>query len=186
LSPDVTKYYDSLPSIEVDVAAVTDDEAKELKAAKVEDYFAPNSALRDKINPKTFYFTQEADKVAVLGSRDELWDEWLDNNPTTIVIIASLPPDDTLAKGAPDPRLLLVPMKKGHIIAPRLRICIYPKKIVIVSGKKDKKTAKKQKQKEKRKSSKKSSKALNFLGSKAQGRIEDEVIKAASGGNAAK
>jgi hypothetical protein len=127
--PSVGKFYSSYPSIEVDIAAVSDSVAGQLKAAKVEDYFAPNSSLRSSIQPKTYFFTSEGQAAITLASRDKIWQTWLAKKPTTIFVIASLPPDPSLSAGAPDPRMLFIPMKKAFIIAHTITIDIGPQGI---------------------------------------------------------
>jgi hypothetical protein len=135
VSPEVKTFYNGWPSLEVDVAAVSDADASALEKIKNEDYFAPNSALRAKIEPKTFYFTEEDTARAKLGSRDDLWKDWLKNKATTLFVIASLPSTgsgDTSAQGQnadPDPRSLFVKMKRSYIIARTIRVEVEPQKI---------------------------------------------------------
>jgi hypothetical protein len=132
VSAEVRDYYTAYPSIEVDIAAVTDDEVSELKNMKVEDYFAPNSSIRVRLEPKTFYFTEEYRNVITLDSRDKIWQKWLQKKPKVIVVIVSLPPDLSAGEGTQDPRLFFLPMKKGFIAARRLRVEIEPKKITLL------------------------------------------------------
>jgi hypothetical protein len=136
VSPEVKNFYKAFPSLEVDVAAVSDADAKALQNVKNEDYFAPNSALRARIEPKTFYFTEEDTGRATLRSRDKIWKDWNKNKPTTIFVIASLPPvtTDGSADGSPDPRSYFEKMKKSYILARTLKIEVDPQKITKVNS----------------------------------------------------
>jgi hypothetical protein len=125
--------YSVYPSIEVDIAAVTDEELAEIKDAGVENYFAPNSGIREKLNPQTMFFSEEQTKPLTLPSRTEIWKIWLQKDPSTLVIIAGLPRDPDMPQPpAPDPRILAVPLKKRLIFAPNVYILAEPKKIVQV------------------------------------------------------
>ncbi|MDR3162168.1 MAG: hypothetical protein LBU28_11230 [Spirochaetaceae bacterium] len=121
------------PTIEVDVFAVSDEDLGAIKDAGVETYFAPNSGFREKLNPRTFFFSEEQTKPQVLVSRAELWRRWLEKDPSTLVVIAGLPHDpDMPAAPAPDPRILTFPIKKRVIFAPKVYVLVEPKKIVQV------------------------------------------------------
>jgi hypothetical protein len=125
--------YTSYPSIEVDIAAVTDGDLAEIKDAGVENYFSPNGGLREKINAQRMFFSEEQTKPLMLASRAEIWKSWLQKDPSNIVVIASLPHNpDIPAAPAPDPRIIVIPIKKRFIFASNLFVLIDPKKIVQV------------------------------------------------------
>jgi hypothetical protein len=125
--------YAAYPSIEVDIAAVTDGELAEIKDGGVENYFAPNSGIREKIGAQTMFFSEEQTKPLTFPSRSEIWKIWLQKDPTTLVVIAGLPYDPGMPQPpAPDPRIITVPIKKRLIFAPSVYILTEPKKIVQV------------------------------------------------------
>jgi hypothetical protein len=125
--------YAAYPSIEVDIAAVTDGELAEIKDAGVENYFAPDSGIREKIGAHTMFFSEEQTKPLTLPSRAEVWKNWLQKDPSTLVVIAGLPYDPGMPPPpAPDPRIITVPLKKRLIFAPNVYILAEPKKITRV------------------------------------------------------
>jgi hypothetical protein len=101
ISKDLEDYYTIYPSIEVDVVAITQEEAEEIKKGGVEEYFAPHG-LRDRINPFTAFFSNEHTRPVTLSSGDAIWKDWRDKKPKTLLVIVSLPPKPDMA--APDPR----------------------------------------------------------------------------------
>jgi hypothetical protein len=125
--------YAAYPSIEVDIAAVTDGELAEIKDAGVENYFAPGSGIREKIGAQTMFFSEEQTKPLTLPSRAESWKIWLQKDPSTLVVIAGLPHDPGMPPPpAPDPRIITIPIKERLIFAPNVFILAEPKKIVQV------------------------------------------------------
>ncbi|MDR1252205.1 MAG: hypothetical protein LBK62_08560 [Treponema sp.] len=113
LSADLEDYYTIYPSIEFDVAAVTADEADQVKKDGVDKYFAPASTLRKRLDPFTAYFSQEQTAPETLYFRSDYWDRWLKKKPVTLILIADLPhtpdmPDE-------DPRILSVDLKKNGV-----------------------------------------------------------------------
>jgi hypothetical protein len=133
ISRDLTANYALYPSIEVDVLAVSDEDLDSIKNAGVETYFAPNSGFREKMAPQTFFFSEEQTKPQSLASRSERWKQWLDKDPSTLVIIAGLPHDPEMpAPPAPDPRILTFPIKKRFVFTPKVYVLVEPKKIVQV------------------------------------------------------
>lgn len=133
VSEQMAASYAVYPSIEVDIAAVTDGDLAEIKNAGVENYFAPNSGIREKIGAQTMFFSEEQTKPLTLPSRAESWKIWLQKDPSTLVVIAGLPHDPEMAPApAPDPRIIAIPLKKRLIFAPNVYILAEPKKIVQV------------------------------------------------------
>jgi hypothetical protein len=133
ISGQLAASYAVYPSIEVDIAAVTDGELAEIKDAGVENYFAPNSGIREKIGAQTMFFSEEQTKPLTLPSRAESWKIWLQKDPSTLVVIAGLPRDPEMPQPpAPDPRIITIPLKKRFIFTPNVYILTEPKKIVRV------------------------------------------------------
>jgi hypothetical protein len=136
ISDQLAVNYAAYPSIEVDIAAVTDGDLAEIKDGGVENYFAPNSGIRGKIGAQTMFFAEEQTKPQTLPSRAEAWKIWQQRDPTTLVIIAGLPHDPEMpAAPAPDPRIITVPIKKQFIFAPNVYILVEPKKIELIKKK---------------------------------------------------
>lgn len=82
--------YTIYPTVELDIAAVTEAEADEIKKLTVEGYFS-NDTLRKSIYPYTMQFSKEQ-TVPVRMDRDiEQWDKWEEKDPTHIVLIADMP-----------------------------------------------------------------------------------------------
>jgi hypothetical protein len=125
--------YGAYPSIEVDIAAVTDGELTEIKNAGVENYFAPDSGIRERIDAQTLFFSEEQTKPLTLPTRTETWKNWLQKDPSTLVVIAGLPYDPSMPEPpAPDPRIITIPIKKRFVFAPNVYVLAEPKKIVQV------------------------------------------------------
>jgi hypothetical protein len=139
-SPSLQEYFTAFPTIEVDIAAVTDGESDEVKSAGVEKYFALDSGMRDRLQSQTCFFSQEDNGSFVLPSRAPIWKNWLLKDPANILVIASLPHDPSITPGA-DPRLLIVKMKKSYVIARTIYVLVEPRKIMQISGSRSKSKA---------------------------------------------
>src|SRR5574344_1220197 len=63
-SKDLEKRYGYYPSFEVDVAALSSEDAIKLSTYSLEKYFEPSSGIRSYFNPVTFHFS-ERDYVCV-------------------------------------------------------------------------------------------------------------------------
>jgi hypothetical protein len=131
-SPLLKDYYTEFPTIEVDIVAVTDGEADEIKQAGVEKYFAPGSGIRERLQSQTCYFYREEQKTFVLPSRAPIWLNWKLKKPSYVLIIASLPHDPSMTPQA-DPRYILVKMAKSYVVARTINILVEPKKILRVT-----------------------------------------------------
>lgn len=131
-SRDLREHFTEFPTIEVDIAAVTEGEASEVKQAGVEKYFAPDSGIREKLQSQTCFFSREDDVSFVLPSRAPVWRTWMEKKPTDILVIASLPHDPAITPQA-DPRYTLVKLKDSYVIARTIYILVEPKKVIRVS-----------------------------------------------------
>jgi hypothetical protein len=129
ISEGVEVRYGIYPSIEFDTAAVTEDEADQIKKMGVDGYFSPAEPLRKRLNPFTVYFGEENTAPRVLHARNKLWKTWLKKKPSSLVLIANLPhspdmsPDD-------DPRLILIDIEKNVFTPGIIYIEIEAEKIV--------------------------------------------------------
>jgi hypothetical protein len=128
-SPSLVGYFTDYPTIEVDIAAVTDSEADEVKQAGVEKYFAPDSGIRERLLSQTCFFSREDNMSFVLPSRAPVWQSWQLKAPANIMVIASLPHDPSMTP-ASDPRQLLVKMKRSYVFARTLYILVEPRKVI--------------------------------------------------------
>jgi hypothetical protein len=128
-SPSLQGYFAALPTIELDIAAVTDSEADEVKQAGVEKYFAPDAGMRERLLSQTCFFSLEDSGSFVLPSRAPVWQSWLLKEPTNIMVIASLPHDPSMSPES-DPRQLFVKMKKSFGFARTLYVLVEPRKVI--------------------------------------------------------
>jgi hypothetical protein len=132
LSANLEDYYAIYPSIEFDAAAVTAEEADQIKKDGVDKYFAPGSPLRKRLEPFTVYFSQEQTAPETLYFRSDYWDKWLKKKPVTLILIANLPhvpdmPDE-------DPRILSIDLKKDGVFTRPVYVEIEPDKITRIFG----------------------------------------------------
>jgi hypothetical protein len=130
ISKDLESYYDIYPSIEFNVAAVTSDEADQIKNGGVDDYFSPGNAIRQSIEPFIAYFSEEYTAPRELRSGSDYWGKWVGKKPEKLVFIVDLPYSPDSPKD--DPRLILVDIKKQFFEPSNIYIEIYPEKIVRV------------------------------------------------------
>ncbi|MDR2480863.1 MAG: hypothetical protein LBD07_01030 [Spirochaetaceae bacterium] len=145
-SPELQERFTEYPTIEVDIAAITESEAGEVKQAGIEKYFAPGSSIRSRCQTQTCFFFRENQATFVLPSRAPIWYKWQLKEPTHILVIASLPYTSGTNPDA-DPRLLVVKMKKSYILARSLYVLVEPQKIIQVSSLKSSKSKSKSKNK---------------------------------------
>jgi hypothetical protein len=127
LSAEMERYYGIYPSIEFDIVAVTAGEAEEIKNGGVDKYFAPDSALRKRLDPLTVYFSQERTEPETLAFSSARWDRWLKKKPETLTLIADLPPSP--GASGEDPRVIYIDLKKNGVFARPVYVEIEPEKI---------------------------------------------------------
>jgi hypothetical protein len=127
LSAELEAYYAIYPSIEFDALAVTAEEAEQIKSDGVDNYFAPGSALRKRLDPFTVYFSQERTEPETLAFSSAHWDRWLKKKPETLVLIADLPHSPDMSED--DPRVLYIDLKKDSVFVRPVFVEIEPQKI---------------------------------------------------------
>ena len=125
-------HFTEIPTIEVDIAAVTDSEADEVKQMGVENYFEPGSGIRDRLQSQICFFYREEQNTYVLPSRAPIWQSWNLKEPTNVLVIASLPQDPSITPQA-DPHYLMIRMKRSFVLARTIYILVEPKKIIQVT-----------------------------------------------------
>jgi hypothetical protein len=128
VAADVEVYYGIYPSIELDVAAVTKDEADQIKNAGVDGYFSPDNPLRKRLGPFTAYFDEETIMPYTLHIRGDYWQKWQKKKPVQLAIIAGLPHSPDMPKD--DPRLIFIDIKETFFAQSPVYIEIEPAKIV--------------------------------------------------------
>ena len=111
--PVLRDHFIEYPTIEVDIAAVTEKEADEVRQMGVEKYFAPNSGIRERLHSKTFFFFRDGQHTFTLHSKDPAWKNWLKKKPEYIMVIASLPFDPSMSS-QDDSRYMTIKMNKGR------------------------------------------------------------------------
>jgi hypothetical protein len=130
LSAEIEDHYEFYPSIEFDAVAVTAEEAERIKKEGVDEYFAPESPLRKRLDPFTVYFSQERTEPETLPAKSNFWDRWLKKKPATLVLIADLPHSPDMPED--DPRILTVDLTKDKVFAKPVYVEIEPEKITRV------------------------------------------------------
>jgi hypothetical protein len=130
ISRDVENYYGIYASVEFDTAAVTNDEADQIKRAGVDGYFAPGNALRRSLEPFTVYFSEEETAPKRLRAESDYWRRWENKKPEKLLFIADLPysPDSP----QDDQRLIFIDIKRQFFEPRSIYIEVYPEKIVRV------------------------------------------------------
>jgi hypothetical protein len=130
ISPDIQVKYGIYPSIELDVAAVTDDEAKQVKSDGTDGYFSQDNPIRKRLEPFTAYFDEETTAPRELHNWEEIWGKWQKKKPSQLLIIADLPHSPDMPKD--DPRMIFINIKKTLFTPSSIFIEIEPAKIVRV------------------------------------------------------
>ena len=128
LSPEVAQTYGEVPSLEVDVAGVTAKQKQTLEQISVEQYFAPNSALRRSIQPVTLYFSPLQQRPYSIEKSFAAWDLWEQRGAEYVMVLCNLPlltdnaPQGAAGSGSAaggvgggDSRMLFIEMHDGFI-----------------------------------------------------------------------
>lgn len=127
LSLEVAQTYGEVPSLEVDVAGVTAKQKQTLEQISVEQYFAPNSALRRSIQPVTLYFSPLQQRPYSIEKSFAAWDLWEQRGAEYVMVLCNLPLlTDNASQGAAgsgsatggagsDSRMLFIEMHDGFI-----------------------------------------------------------------------
>ena len=115
LSENIKEYYSIYPSVEIDIAAVTEEEAEELKKVNADSYFSVGNAMRESLIPYTFMFSAEQTAPQTMKYNVPQWDKWLEKEPKKIAVLVNMPrKTDENAKGK-DPRVLILDMSSGFM-----------------------------------------------------------------------
>ena len=115
LSENIKDYYSIYPSVEIDVVAVTAEEAEDLKKINADNYFSVGNAMRESLSPYTFMFSAEQTAPLTMKYNVPQWDKWLEKDPEKIAVLANMPRKaDENAKGK-DPRVLILDISTGFM-----------------------------------------------------------------------
>lgn len=109
-SAELTQQYGYMPSLEVDVAGVTENEAGRIKAVNIDRYFTADNALRKSLKPETLRFSEDDVVYKVLSEDSGRWNTWNDKGADSIALIVNLPV--AAEKPQDDGRKLIVPIIK--------------------------------------------------------------------------
>lgn len=91
LSPELQQTYGEVPTLEVDVAGVTAKQKQMLESSTIEQYFAPNSALRRSVLPVTLLFSPLQQRPYVLEKSFVAWDAWKQRGAEYVAVLCNLP-----------------------------------------------------------------------------------------------
>ncbi|MGN1281798.1 MAG: hypothetical protein ACI4UM_07840 [Succinivibrio sp.] len=108
----LVKKYGYYPSVEVDVAGLSESDAVKFSSYPVDKYFEDNSGLRAYLEPYTMHFSQEDLKTKVLDPDNEAFARIMEKEPVYLVLIANLPYADKESKTL-DPRKYILRIEDG-------------------------------------------------------------------------
>ncbi len=128
LSESLKEYYSIYPSVEIDIAAVTNEEAEDLKKTNADAYFSVGNPMRESLSPYTLTFFSEQTAPQTMKYNVEIWDKWLEKDPEKIAVIANMP-GKSEEKGK-DPRILILNMESGFLNHKKIYVEAKPGSIV--------------------------------------------------------
>ena len=134
LSENIKDFYSIYPSIEIDIAAVTEEEAEDLKKTDVDGYFAVGNAKRDSLSPYTMTFSAEQTKPQTMKYNVYNWNKWLDKKPEKIAVIVNMPRAAAEGEKGKDPRVLIMDMSSGFLHHKELYVEAKPGSIVRIKN----------------------------------------------------
>lgn len=132
LSPDLKDFYGIYPTLEVDVSALSSEEADKLKTMNADSYFSVGNAVRKSFSPYTFSFSNDDLKPQKMTRKAENWSGWLKKKPEKLAIIVNLPQtaDINEIKSGGDPRILIMDLKSRFLFPETLYFEIKPGNVV--------------------------------------------------------
>lgn len=135
LSENIKEYYSIYPSVEIDIAAVTEDEAEDLKKLNADAYFAVGNPARESLTPYTFLFSAEQTAPQTMKYNVPQWDKWLEKDPKKIAVLANMPrKTEDNGKGGKDPRIMILDMSSGFMHHKKLFVEAKPGSVVRLSN----------------------------------------------------
>lgn len=129
LGDDLKEVYGEVPTMEVDVAGVTDEQKDRLLHSSAEAYFEPGSPLRRSLNALTLHFSAADTAPYIIPDSHKAWQLWEERGASYIALMCNLPAENApeagpAAAGAGssgggnalnDGRLLLINMHDGFL-----------------------------------------------------------------------
>lgn len=135
LSPQLKEYYSIYPSVEVDIAAVTTDEADEIRAQSVENYFAVGNPVRKGLAPHTLSFSSEQTEPRTMKRNAAEWDVWREKKPEKLAVVANLPRKTEKTLSQKDSRILILDLKTAFLWPDSLYFEVKPGSVVQIYSK---------------------------------------------------
>lgn len=111
-SKELAKVYGYYPTFEVDVAAISNEDAIRLSSYPVEKYFEPSDPVRHYFEPVTFRFSEDDLKVKKIDSGTEVYDRLMSRSPDYIAMLVNLPFTDKESSKL-DPRVFIYKIGNG-------------------------------------------------------------------------
>ena len=111
-SKELAKVYGYYPTFEVDVAAISNEDAIRLSSYPVEKYFEPSDPVRQYFEPVTFRFSEDDLKVKKIESGSDVYDRLMSRSPDYIAMLVNLPFTDKESKKL-DPRVFIYKLGNG-------------------------------------------------------------------------
>lgn len=130
LSPQLKEYYAIYPSIEMDIAAVTADEADEIREQSVENYFAVGNPVRKGLMPHTLTFSSEQTEPQTMKRSAGEWETWLEKKPEKLAVVANLPRKTEKTPAQKDSRIVIVDLKTAFLWPDTLYFEVKPGSVI--------------------------------------------------------
>ncbi|MGN0902984.1 MAG: hypothetical protein ACI4M9_06850 [Succinivibrio sp.] len=110
----LVKKYGFYPSVEVDIAGLSESDAVKFSSYPVDKYFEDSSGLRAYFEPYTMHFSQEDLTTKVLNPDNEAFVKMMEKDPVYLMLIVNLPYADKESKTL-DPRKFILKIENGVI-----------------------------------------------------------------------
>lgn len=113
-SQELVKKYGTYPSVEVDIAGLSESDAVKFSSYPVDRYFENDSSLRGYLEPYTMHFSAQDLKAKTLRGDSEVFERIMEKEPSHLVLIANLPFADKDSKTL-DPRKYIMKIDTGML-----------------------------------------------------------------------
>jgi len=97
-------------SVTVDIIGVNPNVAEMLSAKSVTDYFNVGDTTRTSVDKYSLRFSQDSPAVQDLSSKNPIWETWMQQGSTELIIMANLLGDFQDQPGAADTRREVLPL----------------------------------------------------------------------------
>ena len=108
---ELAKTYGYYPSFEVDVAALSQEDAIRISKYPLDKYFEPSSGIREYLEPVTLHFSERDLTVKTIDGDSDEFKKLMSRDPSHLVLIVNLPyaPKDATL----DPRKYIYKLPEG-------------------------------------------------------------------------